>query len=111
MERARSFDPDVDKHVQDLELIFHTEERDRFCALWEGMNLPPPGDACVPQGPTATAFIAYLNTKGKAKKIYKLKDKAQYGWRSVFKKGNKACCFSIGVAMPRSPCAGLAARK
>jgi hypothetical protein len=38
------------------------------------------------KGPTATSFLAYLNTKKKAKHLYKMKDKAQYGWRTSFKR-------------------------
>jgi hypothetical protein len=83
--RAQSFDPDADKHVQDFEMVINTDERDQFCSVWKGLNMPPPSDPCVPQGPTATAFLAYLNSKHKAKKLYKLKDKAQFGWRSAFR--------------------------
>ena len=55
--------------MKDFELVFHTDERDSFCSVWKGMNLPPPGDPCVPQGPTATAYLAYLNSKRKTKKL------------------------------------------
>jgi len=96
------FDPDADKMVQDFEMVFNSGERDTFCAAWNEQNPPTPDEPCVPQGPTATAYLGYLSTNAKAKKLYKLKDKAQYGWRSAFKHVHESktlsACIAAGIA-------------
>jgi hypothetical protein len=47
--RAREFEPDMDKHIQDFEMVFKTVERDLFCQEWRDRQFPPPDDPCVPQ--------------------------------------------------------------
>ena len=102
--RARSlYDPDLDKYVADMEVPYHAKELGAFCEDWKAKNVPLLEESCVPQGPTATSFLAYLNSKGIAKKLYKLKDKAQYGYRDIFKHTHESLnpdsCLPAGVAL------------
>ena len=78
------FDPDADKHVQDFDMVFETGLRDDFCRTWSALDLAPPDDACVPQGPTASAFLAFAEATKRAKGTYQLSDKSTFGSRSVF---------------------------
>lgn len=61
VDTARSFfDPDVDVHIQDFDMVFHRELRDEFCLKWHLLKIPVPDDPCVARGPTATSYYSFL---------------------------------------------------
>jgi len=122
------FNPDFDKYVADHDVPFRTDLVADFCADWEaaeaaaqnqrrlqyareavavGGDAPTPmeneEEKCVPVGPTATGFIAYLSQLGVVKDVYKLKDKAQYGHRPAFRHTHESLtpneCLAEGIAI------------
>jgi len=62
--------------VQDFDMVFETALRDDFCRTWSALDLANPDDACVPQGPTASAYLAFASATMRVKTTYKLNDKA-----------------------------------
>jgi hypothetical protein len=54
------FEPDTDSFIQEFDMIFHSQFRDEFCLKWHTLNIPSPHDSCLPKGPTASSYYAYL---------------------------------------------------
>lgn len=65
-------------------MVYETSIRDDFCRTWTALDLAPPDDPCVPQGPTASSYAAYATATKRLKHTYKLSDKATYGYRNIF---------------------------
>ena len=41
-------------------MVFHVDRRDEFCLNWQLLDIPAPADPCLPKGPSATAYFAFL---------------------------------------------------
>lgn len=87
VESAKIFNAGADKNIQDQDMIFKTDERDKFIAEWMLVNPPPPENQCSPKGPSATSYFAYLGDRYTS--LYAILDRADYGWRSAFKRVHK----------------------
>ena len=86
MDRARHFNAGAYQHVQDMEIVYVTPFRDDFCRRWNALGLvdsvPLFHDPSLPQGPTASEYLAFHNTTGS--NMYALSDKLVYGHQAVF---------------------------
>jgi tRNA A-37 threonylcarbamoyl transferase component Bud32 len=71
--RAKKFYEDADKFVFNSDLLFHTLQRDSFCEKWMQTS------HTKEEGPTATAFIAYLQSLGIADLHYSFSDRYLHG--------------------------------
>mmetsp|Transcript_10579 Transcript_10579/g.13399 ORF Transcript_10579/g.13399 Transcript_10579/m.13399 type:complete len:891 (-) Transcript_10579:367-3039(-) len=94
---AQRFNPGHDKVVLDFDMLYHTETRNKFCAMWREMNGDEGEDLYTyqkhrilrrkkiigPSGPTGTSYTAYLISQGKDK-MYKFIDRSLYGARAPF---------------------------
>jgi hypothetical protein len=98
---AKHFDVEAHEHVLDSDIVFHSVTRDQFCKSWFTSGLIPPTDRCVPQGPTATAYVAFLGSFGLKDKLYRLQDKSEFGSRTSF----------IQKAIPTDPDGCMGARR
>eukprot|EP00804_Cyclotella_cryptica_P028506 CCRYP_014798-RB/>CCRYP_014798-RB protein AED:0.04 eAED:0.04 QI:2126/1/1/1/0.85/0.62/8/1277/1088 len=98
---AQRWNPKHSQVVLDMDMLYHTEERNLFCEEWrerngdngedlyakyQPMRFKIRGDKIVgPKGPTATDYFAYLTRENKAG-MYKMTDRSLYGARSPFVK-------------------------
>lgn len=86
------FDPSLKVVVQDDTMLFNTQVRNSFCEDWEEKFLSKFEKKHQKKdiGPTATSYLAYLNSNGKEKKkaneLYEFTDRSLYGARSLFTK-------------------------
>jgi len=93
------------KHKQvvlDMDMLYHTKERNDFCHEWIKRNGKNGEDLYAvheplrwklreekiigPKGPTGSDYLAYLASKGLDSKMYKLTDRSLYGARAPFVK-------------------------
>lgn len=93
------------KHKQvvlDMDMLYHTEERNSFCsewierngengddlyAKWQPMRWKLRNEKIIgPKGPTGTDYLAYLSRENLDSKLYKLTDRSLYGARAPFVK-------------------------
>ncbi|KAL7536273.1 hypothetical protein ACHAXR_010253 [Thalassiosira sp. AJA248-18] len=87
--------------VQDMDMLYHTKERNAFCAEWIERNGANGEDLYAkhqplrwqlreekiigPKGPTGTDYLAYL-IREKKEGMYKMTDRSLYGARAPFVK-------------------------
>eukprot|EP00978_Attheya_sp_CCMP212_P036454 scaffold165419_cov54-Attheya_sp.AAC.5 len=76
---AKEWDPLQNVVVRDFDMVFHTANRNAFCKSWEGRHGSKSKDP-----PTATAYVAYLESKAKARHDYEFLDRTIYGSRDHF---------------------------
>eukprot|EP00986_Skeletonema_menzelii_P003296 scaffold985_cov145-Skeletonema_menzelii.AAC.11 len=96
---AQRFNPGHDKVVLDMDMLYHTESRNKFCKEWKEENGEEGEDLYKhhqrrlmfrkkiigPPGPTGTSYFAYLVREGKDG-MYKMTDRSLYGARPPFVK-------------------------
>ena len=89
----------VNQVVLDMDMLYHTESRNKFCAEWKEQNGDEGEDLYKnqkrrlafrkkiigPPGPTGTAYLAWL-LKNNLANMYKLTDRSLYGARPPFVK-------------------------
>jgi len=94
---AQRFKAGFDKVVQDFDMLYKTEERNKFCDEWksrfgeqgedlykrEKHRLLTRKKIVGPTGPTATSYTSFLAREGKDG-MYKLTDRSLYGARDPF---------------------------
>lgn len=94
---AGRFNPGHDKVVQDMDMLFHTETRNKFCEEWKEKNGEEGEDLyrfhkrrlqvrkkiVGPAGPTGTDYSGYLIREG-SDGMYKFTDRSLYGARANF---------------------------
>lgn len=96
---AQRFNPGHDKVVLDMDMLYNTELRNKFCKDWKNQNGEEGEDMYKnqqrrlmfrkkiigPPGPTGTSYLAWLAREGKDG-MYKLTDRSLYGARPPFVK-------------------------
>eukprot|EP00986_Skeletonema_menzelii_P007331 scaffold2854_cov140-Skeletonema_menzelii.AAC.7 len=98
---AQRWNPDHTQVVQDMDMLYNTQQRNAFCKEWverngeDGENLYAKhqpiryqlrGDKLIgPKGPTGSDYLAYLGRE-RRDGMYKMTDRSLYGARAPFVK-------------------------
>jgi len=98
---SQRWNPKHKQVILDMDMLYHTKERNAFCAEWMERNGDNGEDLYAkyqplrwslreekivgPSGPTGTDYLAYL-TREKKDGIYKMTDRSLYGARAPFVK-------------------------
>jgi len=99
---AQRWNPSHNKVVLDMDMLYHTKERNDFCREWTERNGEDGSDLYAahqpmrwklkegkiigPKGPTGTDYLAYLGREKLYGKMYKMTDRSLYGARAPFVK-------------------------
>jgi len=90
-EESKQFDKQSKIIVQDFDMLFRTDLRDKFCSIWReryGHESVPVGDLGIqdslgPMGPTATTYTSFLSMRGILGDFYAFTDQ---GKKNTFKR-------------------------
>ncbi|KAK1746265.1 leishmanolysin-like peptidase (family M8) [Skeletonema marinoi] len=98
---AQRWNPEHKQVVQDMDMLYNTQQRNAYCKEWierngehgedlyakhQPIRYQLRGDTIVgPKGPTGSDYLAYLGREGKDG-MYKMTDRSLYGARAPFVK-------------------------